>query len=129
MVVERRVIQGVDAADARRRTRNPHAEDRAMDRTDALLFQLRVQVQVLARALARPDVDVRAVWRLADAVLDTHDEARAERLDLRAEVYALMRAIAARRPYDAGGVAGRLAAHARALAAVRPERVPALSVG
>jgi hypothetical protein len=91
-----------------------------MDRTDALLFQLRVQVLALARALVRPGADARALWRMADAVLDTHDAADAARLDLRAEVHTLMSAIARRRHFDAEGVSARLAEHARALASPDP---------
>ena len=98
-----------------------------MDRTDALLFQLRVQVLALSRALVRPGADARALWRLADDVLDTHDAADAGLFDLRAEVFVLMRAIARRSPYDAHAVSARLAEHARGFAS--PATTSALACG
>ena len=91
-----------------------------MDRPTALRYQLRIQVQALAAALVRPGADPRGVWRLADTVLDTHDDLGAELHELRGEVAWLMRQIAARRDVDAAVCADSLRAHAAAIPVPSP---------
>ena len=81
-----------------------------MDRQNALHLQLRMQLYTLAGVLRRGEGDARRLWSLADGALDTHDDAGVEHQTLRNELVGLMREIAARRPFDAAGVADRLKA-------------------
>jgi len=90
-------------------------------------LQRTLAVHALVRLLRRPEADPRSVWSTADAVLDAVDAAPPASPALRAEVAALMRAVAAREPVDAPAIARRVLALAEAADGTPRRRTPALA--
>jgi hypothetical protein len=111
----------------RETTTTPDTREDTMDVENANELPRTLAVHALVRVLRRPEADPRAVWSTADGVLDALAAAPVAQPALRAEVDALMRAIAARAPVHAPATARRILALAEAAGGTPRRRTPALA--